>query len=456
MSILSFVGERPDDATKTFDWKGLLRHHPAFSCLAEAETDALLRAEASRERVYAAGSLIMGQAEAGDVVFLIGSGAAQVQLDVDGTRVTLCALRKADVFGEVALLEGSSRMATVSAVQECLLLEIRGDVLRELVAPHPNLELALQLKLTERLRSANEQILALKLKGGDEALKLLEAKLSAEVRVFDASLRAAQAVFEQTKIRADEVIASADRARTRATFVTSSVSAVVASALAVLGFLGFKGMSDLKQLEEQITASVKTVREFQAKSEQLTTDISVLQVSTREAKRALAVEQVLPSINDAVDKSAPPEALHRFETLERLIPLDDRTLFDLVSRVEQAMPATPSTCGPHPLPDCSRRDYRLLLARILKHETAPRTRLKAYSLLLANAILVKQEGFEDESFEAHSWDDIFSRFQAAARQYKGQLGLQKEEWLTLESCLRKEKPEKLPALERAKALFSAT
>jgi CRP-like cAMP-binding protein len=456
MNILSFVGERPDDDPKTFDWKSLLFHHPAFSCLGDAETDALLRPEASRERVYAAGSLIVRQGESGDAVFLIGSGSAQVLLEVDGTRATLCPLRKADIFGEAALLEGSSRVTTVSAVQECLLLEIRGDVFRELLASHPTLELAILLKMTERLRSANEQILALKLKGGDEALKLLDARLSAEVRVFDASLRASQAVFEQTKIRADEVITSAERARTRLTFMTSSVGAVVASALAVLGFLGVKGMWDLKQLEEQIGVSLKTVREFQAKSEQLTTDITFLQVSTTEAKTTFAMEHLLPSLNDAVDKNSPPEALHRFEILEKLIPLDDRTLFDLVSRVEQVMPASPSPCGAHPLPDCSRQDYRLLLARILKYETAPRARLKAYSLLLANAILIKQERFEDESFEAHSWDDFFSRFQAAARQYKGQLGLKKEEWLTLESYLRKEKPDKLPALQRAKALFATT
>jgi CRP-like cAMP-binding protein len=451
------VGERPEDATKKFDWKSLLQRHPAFSCLGDAETDELLRAEAFQERVYAAGSLIMQQGEPGDAVFLIGSGAVQVLLDVDGARVILSTLRKADIFGEMALLGGSGRITTVSAVEECVLLEIRGDGFRDLLATHPNLKLAILLSLTERLRSANEQILALKLKGGDEALKLLDAKLSAEVRVFDASLRAAQTVFEQTKIRADEVIESAERARTRVTFMTSSVGAVVAAALAVLGFLGFKGLSDLKELEDKIAASVRTVNEFQARSKQLTADITEIQASTSEAKKMLAFQQVLPGINDALDRHVPSNALVGFETLEKLIPLDDGTLFDLVSRIEHVMPALPSPCGDPPLLDCSRQDNRLLLARILKQEkTAPRTRLKTYSVLLADAILVKQERFEDGSFDAHSWDELFSQFQAAARQYKGQLELKEDEWLKLEIYLRKEKPEKLPALERAKALFSST
>src|SRR5882762_7572516 len=40
----------------------------------------------------------------------------------------------------------------------------------------------------------------------DEKFSLFNAKLDAELKVFEASLKAAYVVFEQTKIRTDEVI----------------------------------------------------------------------------------------------------------------------------------------------------------------------------------------------------------------------------------------------------------
>jgi len=51
---------------------------------------------------------------------------------------------------------------------------LSSEGLRELMVPHPALELALLHTLTERLRKTNERVLALKLREAPEALRLLD------------------------------------------------------------------------------------------------------------------------------------------------------------------------------------------------------------------------------------------------------------------------------------------
>jgi CRP-like cAMP-binding protein len=69
---------------KSFNWRDLLRKHPIFSSLTEAEIANLLRDEVSQERMYPQATTILREGEAGDSIFLISSGSVQVTLR--GTR----------------------------------------------------------------------------------------------------------------------------------------------------------------------------------------------------------------------------------------------------------------------------------------------------------------------------------------------------------------------------------
>jgi len=59
--------------------------------------------------------------------------------------------------------------ATVRARETCILLEVKGAELRRLGEAHPDVEFNVLLKVSERLRNDNEQILALHLKDADGA-----------------------------------------------------------------------------------------------------------------------------------------------------------------------------------------------------------------------------------------------------------------------------------------------
>jgi CRP-like cAMP-binding protein len=77
-------------------------------------------AAVGRERRYAEGDVVVHEGGAGGAFFIVLDGAACVSID----GVIVRALGKGDVFGEVALLQGVPRSATVVAATDldCFLL----------------------------------------------------------------------------------------------------------------------------------------------------------------------------------------------------------------------------------------------------------------------------------------------------------------------------------------------
>jgi CRP/FNR family transcriptional regulator, cyclic AMP receptor protein len=138
---------------KSFPWQNLLRPHPLFAHLPQEELDHLLGDEFSQERHYPQDAVILNEGEVGDSIFLIGSGAVRVTLRGTGGPVTLLAILEAgDIFGEMAVLEHTPRSATVSAKEECVLLEIAGERIRALLDTHPRMQVVMYTLVRDRLR----------------------------------------------------------------------------------------------------------------------------------------------------------------------------------------------------------------------------------------------------------------------------------------------------------------
>jgi CRP-like cAMP-binding protein len=115
-------------------------------------------AEENVERVYAAGEPVIRQGTPGDSLFVIMSGRVEVTVVQEGApSVRLATLEEGDYFGEMSLMTGAPRSATVAALVETRLLEVGKESFRRILAAQPNLVeqlgAALQLRQSERAQA---------------------------------------------------------------------------------------------------------------------------------------------------------------------------------------------------------------------------------------------------------------------------------------------------------------
>ncbi len=99
------------------------------------------------------GQAIVKQWDPGDAMYIIVSGAAEV--DVGGR---FHRLRRGDFFGEMAVLASERREATVRAVEPVEVLRIPADGLQALLLENPKVALGMLKSLVERLREVQDRL----------------------------------------------------------------------------------------------------------------------------------------------------------------------------------------------------------------------------------------------------------------------------------------------------------
>jgi small-conductance mechanosensitive channel len=125
-----------------------LSNVPIFAPLSDEETRRL--AAAASARVFAPGESIVRQGQEGKSMFVIHRGTVDVQLKEAGATKSLQHLREGDFFGEMGLLTGEPRMATVLAEEETEVLEINNLCLKPILKDNPELVAALSQIVEER------------------------------------------------------------------------------------------------------------------------------------------------------------------------------------------------------------------------------------------------------------------------------------------------------------------
>ena len=125
----------------------LLAQVPLFSELSKRH---LARVASVAEHKHClAGSTLVLAGSPGDAFYVILDGEAQV--DVPGGPVPLGA---GSFFGEMAIIDGAPRSATVSAVTDVVVLVIPRARFLALLAGEPKVALAILATLVQRLREA--------------------------------------------------------------------------------------------------------------------------------------------------------------------------------------------------------------------------------------------------------------------------------------------------------------
>jgi hypothetical protein len=126
-------------------------HIPLFSDLTTPEfiDVALLLVR----RVLKVGEQAVLEGDPGDSMFIISTGEVRATVERDGRQVPVATLRDGDFFGEMAVLSGEPRTATVTAVKSTEVLELSRDNLREICSRHPHVEAKIRLAYDERMAS---------------------------------------------------------------------------------------------------------------------------------------------------------------------------------------------------------------------------------------------------------------------------------------------------------------
>lgn len=122
-----------------------LRKIELFADLSPRELGHIARI--AKEVTYPAGSTVFHAGDYGDTLFIIVGGEVAAFRDSEVIGV----LREADYFGEMAVLTGETRSATIKASIDCLLLRIAQSEFHEILAEDFNAVLSVIRTLCKRL-----------------------------------------------------------------------------------------------------------------------------------------------------------------------------------------------------------------------------------------------------------------------------------------------------------------
>jgi small-conductance mechanosensitive channel/CRP-like cAMP-binding protein len=140
-----------------------------FAPLSEEEIEQL--ANASEARTYAPGEPIVRRGQQGNSMFVIISGGVKVQIPEKTYQKTINNLKENDFFGEMSLLTGEPRTATVIATEETEVLRIDKEGLKPIFENNPPLVQSIVEQIEERRALLQAQAEAESLDQDDEKRK---------------------------------------------------------------------------------------------------------------------------------------------------------------------------------------------------------------------------------------------------------------------------------------------
>ena len=102
------------------------------------------------------GDVIFKEGEPGTSMFIIQKGDVEVHKSVNGQKVVLATLKDGSIFGEMSLIDGRPRSATVQAKTACQCLEVNQILFKQRLGEVPGWMKSFFLILVDRLRSADK------------------------------------------------------------------------------------------------------------------------------------------------------------------------------------------------------------------------------------------------------------------------------------------------------------
>lgn len=112
-----------------------------------------------RPRRYQRGEVIFHEDDPGDRMHIIVEGSVKISVtSEDGREKNIALFKPGECFGEMALLDGSNRSATATAMEALETLVLMRDDFQEFLAVNPRVSVEITNMLTQRLRNVNQML----------------------------------------------------------------------------------------------------------------------------------------------------------------------------------------------------------------------------------------------------------------------------------------------------------
>jgi small-conductance mechanosensitive channel/CRP-like cAMP-binding protein len=115
--------------------RAILRNEPLFQCLSDEQIDDLVKQ--SHLNHFGRGERMVQEGDEGESMFVLLRGAANVSVAKNGSIIQVGTLGAGDCFGEMSLLTGEPRTATVRAERDCYVMEIGKSIMSEIIHGSP-------------------------------------------------------------------------------------------------------------------------------------------------------------------------------------------------------------------------------------------------------------------------------------------------------------------------------
>lgn len=154
----SITIEEPAPTSATQQAKSFLQT-PLFEGFEQAELAAIIRG--LQFVGFQPGDIMVGEGAPGDSMFIIAEGTAKAYIkDRKGYPMMIKELGSGDFFGEVSVLTGKPRTATVTAATEVEVLELDKKTLDSISETHPRVRQVLEQFQKQRAQDAVEAVLS--------------------------------------------------------------------------------------------------------------------------------------------------------------------------------------------------------------------------------------------------------------------------------------------------------
>jgi CRP-like cAMP-binding protein len=107
---------------------------------------------------YEDGAIVVQQGEAGNCMFVIQEGEAEVVQECDGKQVVIATLGAGDFFGEMALFHSEERAATVRSKGRSRMLTVDKRTFLGRIHEDPSLAVRVMEKMSDQIRELNVEL----------------------------------------------------------------------------------------------------------------------------------------------------------------------------------------------------------------------------------------------------------------------------------------------------------